>query len=76
MDRFLLCMARTTEIIRHVSEEELERLYLWEKNVKIRERLLAVLLLYRGHPANKVAVMLCRSYSSIRRWKEIGRAHV
>jgi transposase len=74
MDHVLLCMARKTEIIRHIPEEELERLYLLEKNVKIRERLLAVLLLYHGRPANKVAVMLCRSYSSIRRWKDAWNA--
>lgn len=63
-------MTRKTVVVRHVSEEELERLYLREKNVKVKERLLALLLMYRGHHANKVAEMLCRGYASVRRWKD------
>ena len=70
----LLFMVRKTEIIRHITDEELEELYLREKNVKIKERLHTVLLLYRGYNANKVAEILCRGYASIRRWKDAWNA--
>jgi transposase len=67
-------MTRKTKIIRHITEEELERLYRREKDVRIKERLLAVLLLYREYQADKVAEILCRGYASVRRWKDAWNA--
>lgn len=50
-----MSMTRKTEIVRHVSEEELEQLYRSEGNVRIKERLHAMLLLYRGYQADETA---------------------
>lgn len=63
-------MTRKTEIVRHVSEEELEQLYRREGNVRIKERLHAMLLLYRGYRADETAEILRRGYATVRRWKD------
>ncbi len=52
---FLLGMTRKVEIIWHVSEEELVQLYRGEKNLRIKGRLHAILLLYRGYRADEMA---------------------
>lgn len=62
-------MARRVELVRRVPEEELEELYLREKDVRVRERLHAVLLLYRGYEEKRVAEILSRGCATIRRWK-------
>jgi putative transposase len=67
-------MTRKTEIIRHVTEGELEQLYRGEKDVRMRERLHAVLLLYRGYQAKEVAEILRRGYATVRRWKDAWNA--
>ncbi len=63
-------MTRKVELVGHVPEGELEELYLGEKDVRVRERLHAVLLLYRGYEAKEVAVILRRGYATVRRWKD------
>lgn len=63
-------MTRKTEIIRHISEEELEQLYRKEGNVRIKERLHAILLLYMGYRADETAEILRRGYATVRRWKD------
>jgi len=67
-------MTRKTEVIRHVTDDELEHLYRKEKNTRIKERLHAILLLYRGYEALEVAEILRRGYASIRRWKDAWNA--
>jgi len=63
-------MTRKTEIIRHVPEAELEQFYWEEKNARIKERLHAILLLYRGYRADETAEILRRGYATVRRWKD------
>jgi transposase len=67
-------MTRKIEIVRHVSKEELERLYKREMNVRVKERLHAILLLYDGMEGKKAAKILHRGYASIRRWKDAWNA--
>ncbi len=67
-------MTRKTKIIRHVPEAELEQLYQEEKNTRIKERLHAILLLYRGYRADETAEILRRGYATIRRWKDAWNA--
>jgi len=48
-------MTSKTEIIRHLSVDEPEEFYLGEKDMGIRERLHALLLLCRQYQAKEVA---------------------
>lgn len=61
-------------MFRRMSEDELEGLYLGERDVRIRERLHAVLLLYRGCELKDVAGILRRGEASVRRWKNAWNA--
>lgn len=63
-------MTRRVEIDRHVPEGELEELYLREKDVRVKERLHAVLLLYRDYEAKEVAEILRRGYTTVRPWED------
>ena len=69
-------MSRRVTIVRHLSKEELERRYREEKNPRVKERLLAILLLYDGKKVSETPSLVRRSRSTVeewlRRWNEDG----
>jgi len=63
-------MAAKVILRRHVSEEELERLYKEEKCPRTRERLLAIKLYYDGRREKEIGDILGRNIRTLRRWKK------
>jgi len=61
-------MPRKPKVIKHLTKEELEEKYRKEKDSTIRERLLAILLLYDGRNIYEVAEILRRSERTIKEW--------
>ncbi len=64
-------MSRTVTLIRHLTRNELERRYKRERNPRVKERLLAILLLYDGKKVCDIPGIVKRSRASIENW--IGR---
>lgn len=60
----------------HLSKEELEKRYKEEKNPRVKERLLATLMLYDGKKVSGIPSLVRRSRSTVeewlRRWNEQG----
>jgi transposase len=69
-------MGRKLTLIRHLSKDELERMYREEKDVRIKERLLAIILLYEGKKLSELPGIIKRCRTSIeiwlKRWNEQG----
>ena len=61
-------MPRKPKVIKHLTKEELEKKYIKEKDSKIKERLLAILLLYDGKNIYEVAEIIRRSERTIKEW--------
>ncbi len=61
-------MGRKPVIVRHITKVELDQLYKDEKNIRIKERLLAIIHLYEGKNVYVVADVLKRSEKTIKNW--------
>ncbi len=61
-------MPRKPKVIKHLTKEELEEKYRKEKDSTIKERLLAILLLYDGKNISEVAGIIRRSERTIKEW--------
>ncbi len=61
-------MVRKPTIVRHISRIDLDELYKDEKNIRIKERLLAIIHLYEGKNVYEVADILRRSEKTIKNW--------
>jgi transposase len=61
-------MGRKPIVMRHISEAELNKLYKRETNLRIKERLLAIVHLYEGKNVYEVADILKRSNRTIKYW--------
>lgn len=61
-------MPRKTSLVKHLSREELEKIYKLEKNSRVKERLLALLLLFEGKQVAQVVPILRRGRSTIELW--------
>ena len=59
---------RKVKVVEHLSKEQLETLYKKEKDASIRERLHAILLLYKKKMVKDIAEILGRSERSLNRW--------
>ena len=59
---------RKVKLVEHLSKEQLETLYKKEKDARIRERLHAILLLYKKKMVKDIAEILGRSERSLNRW--------
>lgn len=67
-------MPKKIEITRHISPDDLENLYHMEDTSRMKERLHAILLLYKGYHPLETSKILGRSYASIKRWKRAWNA--
>lgn len=70
-------MGRKLTLIRHLSKEyELEKMYREEKDARVKERLLAIILLYEGKKLSELPSIIKRCRTSIeiwlKRWNERG----
>ncbi len=69
-------MSRKPEITKHMPKLELDNIYRAESNIRIKERLLAIVHLYEGKNIYVVADILKRSektiYNWLSRWNEEG----
>jgi DNA-binding NarL/FixJ family response regulator len=61
-------MGRKPVIVRHISKEELIKLYKIENNSRIKERLLAIIHLYEGKNVYEIANILKRCERTIKEW--------
>ncbi len=61
-------MARKPYVIKHIEYKELEYRYKKEKNAAVKERLLAILLLYHGRHIYEVAEILKKCERTIKEW--------
>jgi putative transposase len=61
-------MGRKLNLVRHMSKQELEAKYKQEKNPRVKERLLAILLLYQGKKVSELPSIIKRSRTSIEDW--------
>jgi transposase len=61
-------MSRKPAITKHLPKSELDKLYRAEDNVRIKERLLAIIHLYEGKNIYVVADILKRSEKTIYNW--------
>ena len=61
-------MPRKPKVIKHIPKEELEEKYRKEKDPVVKERLLAVLLLYDGKNIYEVAEILRKCERTIKEW--------
>jgi len=61
-------MGRKPVIVRHISKIDLEKLYKDEKDVKIKEKLLAIIHLYDKKNIYEVADILKRCEKTIKNW--------
>jgi putative transposase len=61
-------MGRKPVITRHISKVDLDKLYKEENNIRIKERLLAIIHLYEGRNVYEVADILKRSERTIKYW--------
>lgn len=61
-------MGRKPVIVRHISNEELNKLYKIENDLRIKERLLAVIHLYEGKNVYEIANILKRCERTIKEW--------
>ncbi len=61
-------MPKKPTVIRHIEKEDLEKLYLKERDGRIKERLLTILELYEGKNKNEVKKVVRRGISTIKRW--------
>ncbi len=61
-------MPQKTELKMDISRKELDKMYMEEKNPRMKERLLAISLLSEGKSISDVASTLRRSVRSIERW--------
>ena len=53
-------MPRKPKVLKHIPEDELERMYRFETNSRLKERLLAIILLYDGKNIYEVSSILRR----------------
>jgi hypothetical protein len=74
--RLYTYMGRKLTLIRHLSKDELERMYREEKDARVKERLLAIILLYEGKKLSELPSIIKRCRTSIeiwlKRWNEQG----
>jgi len=61
-------MARRVKLVRHLMDRELEDLYRSERELDLRERLQAILLLYDGMKVKEVARILRRPVRTVEGW--------
>jgi transposase len=55
-------------LIKHLSKDELEKAYKLEKDSRIKERLLAILLLFEGKKVPETAAIVRRGISTLELW--------
>jgi hypothetical protein len=53
-------MGRKLTLIRHLSKDELEKMYREEKDARVKERLLAIILLYEGKKLSELPSIIKR----------------
>ena len=61
-------MPRKPKVLKHIPEDELERMYRFETNSRLKERLLAIILLYDGKNIYEVSAILRRCDRTIKEW--------
>ena len=61
-------MSRRITLVRHISREELESRCRKEKDVRVKERALAILRLYDGTTEEETARSVARCEKSVRNW--------
>jgi len=61
-------MPRKATIVYHVTKKELERRYKQEKNSRIKERLLAILMIYDGKTVSEIPSLVRRSRRTVHEW--------
>lgn len=61
-------MPRKPHVSKHIPEDELERMYRLETNSRLKERLLAIILLYDGMNIYEVSAILRRCDRTIKEW--------
>jgi transposase len=61
-------MGRKLNLVKHMSKQEIEAKYKQEKNPRVKERLLAILLLYEGKKVSELPSFIKRSRTSIEDW--------
>jgi transposase len=61
-------MGRKPAVVKHIRKMDLDRLYKAENNLRIKERLLAIIHLYEGRNVYEVADILKRSERTIKHW--------
>ena len=62
------CMSRRLCLVKYLSKGELERTYKAEKDSRVKERLLAILLLYEGTRVQDAAAVVRRARSTLELW--------
>lgn len=69
-------MSRKATIVNRMTKEKLERRYKEEKNPRMKERLLAILMIYDGKKVSEIPSLIRRSRRTVhewlRRWNECG----
>ena len=61
-------MGRKLNLVKHMSKQKLEAKYKQEKNPRVKERLLPILLLYEGKKVSELPSIIKRSRTSIEDW--------
>lgn len=61
-------MGRKPVVMKHISKAELDKLYKKETDLRVKERLLAIVHLYEGKNVYEVADILKRSKRAIKYW--------
>jgi len=61
-------MPRKPKVFRHIPQDELERIYRFETNSRVKDRLLAIILLYDGKNIYDVSEILRRCDRTIKEW--------
>jgi transposase len=61
-------MPSKPSLVKHLSKEELEKAYKSEKDSRVKERLLAILLLYEGKKVPDAAALVRRCRSTLELW--------
>ena len=61
-------MPNKPSLIKYLSKDQLEKAYKSEKNSRVKERVLAILLLYEGKKVPEAAALVRRGVSTIELW--------
>src|SRR5208283_2276302 len=61
-------MPKRAHLVKHLSKEDIEKTYKLEKNSRVKERFLAILLVCEGKKVPEVAATVRRGISTIELW--------